>query len=118
MAEVGLLPFARIALQSFSGGASAVPKSFQQTPILTQPQLLAILCLMRYEGLDLSRSRSTAGRTPRVALDAGTGERAPISRPCIAFCNVWTTRPSIARSARRWYVGCAARTEKDGGEPA
>ena len=48
MAEVGLLPFARIALQVCRGGAPALPKPFQQAPI-HQPQLLAILCLMRYE---------------------------------------------------------------------
>ena len=48
MAEVGLLPFARIALQ----GSRAVLPRFRSRfskHQFTQPQLLAILCLMRYE---------------------------------------------------------------------
>ena len=48
MAEVGLLPFARVALQV----ATAVLPPYR-TPFskhqFTQPQLLALLCLMRYE---------------------------------------------------------------------
>ena len=48
MAEVGLLPFARVALEV----ATAILDRYR-TPFskhqFTQPQLLAILCLMRYE---------------------------------------------------------------------
>lgn len=48
MTEVGLLPFAGVALQ----GATAILDRYR-TPFskhqFTQPQLLAILCLMRYE---------------------------------------------------------------------
>src|SRR5208282_3389494 len=48
MAEVGLLPFARIALQV---SKAVLPR--YRTPFskhqFTQPQLLGILCLMRYE---------------------------------------------------------------------
>jgi hypothetical protein len=48
MAEVGLLPFARIALQV---GKAVLPRfrSRFSKHQFTQPQLLAILCLMRYE---------------------------------------------------------------------
>ena len=48
MAEVGLLPFARVALEV----ATAILPRYR-TPyskhLFTQPQLLAVLCLMRYE---------------------------------------------------------------------
>src|SRR5487761_1040396 len=60
---------------SFSGSASALPKSFQQAPI--QPTAVAGHSLPdALRGLDLSRSRSAAGRAPRIASDAGGGERA------------------------------------------
>jgi hypothetical protein len=58
MAEVGLLPFARLALQV----SRAVPPRYRSRfskRQFTQPQLLAILCLMRY-----GRKRA------RVAVDA------------------------------------------------
>src|ERR1700676_329456 len=57
------------------GGAPALPKPIQQTPIYAAavagdplPDAL--------RGLDLSRSRSAAGRAPRIAPGAGAGERA------------------------------------------
>jgi hypothetical protein len=48
MAEVGLLPFARVALQV---GTQVLPpyRSRFSKHQFTQPQLLAVLCLMRYE---------------------------------------------------------------------
>src|ERR1700746_2272590 len=48
MAEVGLLPFARTALQVSRGGRPRYRSRFSKHQF-TQPQLLAILCLMRYE---------------------------------------------------------------------
>src|SRR5256886_10343804 len=48
MAEVGLLPFARIALQ-VSRAVLPRYRSRLSKRQFTQPQLLAILCLMRYE---------------------------------------------------------------------
>jgi len=48
MAEVGLLPFARIALQVSRAVLPRYRSRFSKHPF-TQPQLLAILCLMRYE---------------------------------------------------------------------
>ena len=48
MAEVGLLPFARIALQVCRAVLPRYRSRFSKHQF-TQPQLLAILCLMRYE---------------------------------------------------------------------
>jgi hypothetical protein len=48
MAEVGLLPFARIALQVSRAVLPRYRSRFTKHQF-TQPQLLAILCLMRYE---------------------------------------------------------------------
>src|SRR3974377_920763 len=48
MAEVGLLPFARIALQVSRAVLPRFRSRFSKHQF-TQPQLLAILCLMRYE---------------------------------------------------------------------
>jgi hypothetical protein len=48
MAEVGLLPFARVALQICQGVLPPYRSRFSKHQF-TQPQLLAILCLMRYE---------------------------------------------------------------------
>src|ERR1700687_3137316 len=63
----------RLAL--LPGGAPALPKPIQQAPIHAAavagdplPDAL--------RGLDLSRSRSTAGRARRIAPGAGVGERA------------------------------------------
>src|SRR6202035_1628031 len=48
MPEVGLLPFARIALQVSRAVLPRYRSRFSKRQF-TQPQLLAILCLMRYE---------------------------------------------------------------------
>jgi hypothetical protein len=48
MAEVGLLPFARIALQVSKAVLPRYRTRFSKR-LFNQPQLLAILCLMRYE---------------------------------------------------------------------
>src|SRR3989442_3962891 len=48
MAEVGLLPFARVALQVATQVLPTYRTRFSKHQF-TQPQLLAILCLMRYE---------------------------------------------------------------------
>src|ERR1700747_571913 len=48
MAEVGLLPFARIALQVSRAVLPRYRSRFSKHQF-TQPQLMAILCLMRYE---------------------------------------------------------------------
>jgi Transposase domain (DUF772) len=48
MAEVGLLPFARVALQVATPVLPPCRTRFSKQQF-TQPQLLAVLCLMRYE---------------------------------------------------------------------
>jgi len=48
MAEVGLLPFARVALQVATQVLPPYRTRFSKHPF-TQPPLLAVLCLMRYE---------------------------------------------------------------------
>ena len=48
MAEVGLLPFARVALQVSKAVLPRYRSRFSKR-LFNQPQLLAILCLMRYE---------------------------------------------------------------------
>src|SRR6201984_1523465 len=48
MAEVGLLPFARVALQVATQVLPRYRTRFSKHQF-TQPQLLAVLCLMRYE---------------------------------------------------------------------
>ena len=48
MAEVGLLPFARVALRVATQVLPPYRTRFSKHPF-TQPQLLAVLCLMRYE---------------------------------------------------------------------
>src|SRR5580658_8740182 len=65
---------------SLQGGASALPQPIQQTPI--QPTAVAGHSLSdALRGLDLSRSRSAAGRASRIAPSAGTGERARLHHP-------------------------------------
>src|SRR5437867_13321533 len=48
MAEVGLLPLARVALQVATQVLPPYRSRFSKHQF-TQPQLLAVLCLMRYE---------------------------------------------------------------------
>lgn len=48
MPEIGLLPFARVALQVASAVLPPYRTRFSKHQF-AQPQLLAILCLMRYE---------------------------------------------------------------------
>ncbi len=53
MSEVGLVPFARVALEVSREVVPAYSHRFSPQRF-TQPQLLAILCLMRYEDSGLS----------------------------------------------------------------
>ena len=46
MPEIGLLPFARVAIQVATAAVPTYRSRFSKHPF-TQPQLLAILCLMR-----------------------------------------------------------------------
>ena len=75
MAEVGLLPFARIALQVSRAVLPSLPKPFQQAPI--HPAAVAGHPLSdALRRLDLSRSRGASERASRIAPGIGAWKRA------------------------------------------
>ena len=73
MAEVGLLPFARIALQVAKAVLPRYRSRFSKHQF-NQPQLLAVLCLMRYEDWTLREAevRLSEHRELRQALGLGS----------------------------------------------
>src|SRR5260370_1108297 len=86
MAEVGLLPFARIALQVSRAVLPRYRSRFSKRQF-TQPQLLAILCLMRYEDWTfreaegrLSEHRELRQGSGLRELPGGRGSGFPPSR--------------------------------------
>ena len=115
MAEVGHLSLARFALQ-VSQAVLPRYRSRLSKHQFNQPQLLAILWLMRYEDGTFREAEVRLGEHASCARRWGWCA-CPIARLCIAFCNAWTTKPSIERSARR-CADRATRAEKDGGELA
>jgi len=66
MAEVGLLPFARVALEVATQVLPPYRTRFSKHQF-TQPQLLAVLCLMRYEDWTFREAENALARAPRVA---------------------------------------------------
>jgi len=72
MAEVGLLPFARVPLEVSKAVVPRYRSRFSKHQC-TQPQLLAILCLMHYEDWTLPGGGGTFGRASRVASGTRTG---------------------------------------------
>ena len=72
MAEVGLLPFARVALEVSRAVLPRYRSRFSKHQF-TQPQLLAILCLMRYEDWTFREAEVRLGehRELRQALGLG-----------------------------------------------
>jgi hypothetical protein len=70
LAEVGLVGFARVALDV---ARSVLPdyRSKFSKHVFTQPQLLAVVCLMRYEGWTLRKAevRLAEHRELREALE-------------------------------------------------
>jgi hypothetical protein len=82
----------------------------------TQPQLLAVLCLMRYEDWTFRQAEVRLGEHRELRQALGS-PACPISRRCIDSCGVWTTPPSTGRSGRR-CAGCAGLAEKTAGTPA
>ena len=73
MAEVGLLPFARIALQVAKAVLPRYRSRFSKHQF-NQPQLLAVLCLMRYEDWTFREAEVRLGehRELRQALGLGS----------------------------------------------
>lgn len=84
MAEIGLVPFACLALRVASAVLPRYRTRFSKQQF-TQPQLLALLCLMRYEDWTFREVevRVHEHRELRRALGCGP---CPISPPCTAFC--------------------------------
>ncbi len=70
MAEVGLLPYARIALQVSNAVLPRYRSRFSKHQF-TQPQLLAVLCLMRYE--DWTFQEAEVQNRPREGSARGCG---------------------------------------------
>jgi hypothetical protein len=70
MAEIGLVPFARVALQISRDAVPAYRTKFSKRQF-SQPQLLAILCLMRYEDWTFRETevRLAEHQELRVALE-------------------------------------------------
>jgi hypothetical protein len=73
MAEVGLLPFARIALQVAQAVLPRYCSRFRKQQF-NQPQLLAVLCLMRYQDWTFREAEVRLGeqREWRQALGLGS----------------------------------------------
>ena len=115
MAEVGLLPFARIALQVCRAVLPRYRSRFSKHQF-TQPQLLAILCLMRYEDWTFREAEVRLGEHRELRQALGLVS-VPDFTTLYRFLQRLDDQTSTARSARR-CAGCAARAEKDGGEPA
>src|SRR5579863_7992890 len=72
MAEVGLLPFARIALQVSRAVLPRYRSRFSKRQF-TQPQLLAILCLMRYEDRTFREAEVRLGEHRELRQVLGLG---------------------------------------------
>ena len=87
MAEVGLLPFARVALQVATQVLPPYRSRFSKH-LFTQPQLLAVLCLMRYEDWTF--------REAEVRLREHQELRAALHLP-----RSWTPCPTVATDGRR-----------------
>jgi hypothetical protein len=109
MAEVGLLPFARSALE-VSKGVLPRHRSRCGNPNSRSHSCLAFSADV-LRGLELSAKPryvwpSIANRVRLCGLPA-----CPISRLCTAFCNAWTIGPSTKQSARP-CAGCVALAEK------
>src|SRR6266404_61219 len=66
MAEVGLLPFARVALEVATQVLPPYRTRFSKHQF-TQPQLLAVLCLMRYEDWTFAKPRRACESTKSCA---------------------------------------------------
>jgi|SRR6516165_2857639 len=60
----------------------------------TQPQLLAILCLMRYEDWTFREAEVRLPSTRNCAVLLGC-VRFPTTQLCIASCGGWTKPPSL-----------------------
>src|SRR5712691_4605104 len=96
--------------RSLSGGASALPKSFQQTPIhATAVAGHSLSDALRR--LDVPRSRGPAGRAPRTAPDLGTPQGARFHYS--ASLPAASRRPGHRSSSRRNRAPVARYAEEE-----
>jgi hypothetical protein len=79
MAEVGLLPFARIALQVSWAVLPRYRSRFSKHQF-NQPQLLAILCLMRYEDWTFREAEVRLGEHRELRQTLGAQSVIPAKR--------------------------------------
>src|ERR1700674_4420857 len=114
-AEVGLLPFARIALQV---GRAVLPRyrSRFSKRQFTQPQLLAILCLMRYEDWTFREAEVRLGEHRELRQALGLVS-VPDFTTLYRFLQRLTTEPSTGAVGERG-PGWGGGGEKGRGEPA
>ncbi|HVB57933.1 MAG TPA: hypothetical protein VNE63_16105 [Candidatus Acidoferrales bacterium] len=75
MAEVGLLPIARVALQVCKAALPRYRSRFSKHQF-TQPQLLAILCLVRYEDWIFREAEVRLGKHRELPGDESRPHRA------------------------------------------
>src|SRR5438445_12258859 len=80
MAEVGLLPFACIALQVSRAVLPRYRSRFSKRQF-TQPQLLAILCLMRYEDWTFREAEVRLSEHRELRQVLGLGSVADLTTP-------------------------------------
>src|SRR3984893_6565991 len=104
MAEIGLLPLACVALQVATQVLPPYRTRFSKHPF-TQPQLLAILCLMRYEDWTFREAEVRLGEHRELRQTLGLS-RVPDFTTLYRFLSVSKSRPSIEPLARR-CAGCA-----------
>jgi len=88
MAEVGLVRFWGVALDVAPATAPRYRTRFSKHQF-TQPQLLAILCLMRYEDWTFREAEVRLPSTRNCAVLLGC-VRFPTTQLCIASCGGWT----------------------------
>jgi hypothetical protein len=118
MAEVGLLPFARIALQVSRAVLPRYRSRFSKHQF-TQPQLLAVLCLMRYADWTFREAevRLSEHRELRPGVQAGqTGphRRSPRRHWRSTRRRSGARRGTAAPNGRaRWHCRAGAPKETD-----
>src|SRR2546430_12836339 len=83
MSEVGLVPFARVALEVAREVLPSYSHRFSPQRF-TQPQLLAILCLMRYEDWTFRGAEIRLGEHGELRREVG-GQRVPRRSVTFAF---------------------------------
>ncbi len=90
--EVGLVRFARIALEIAEAALPDYRSKSSKHTSFTQPQLLAVLCLMRYEDWTLPKVEVRLPEQHRELRDAlGLHTRHPITLRSTVSLGGWTS---------------------------